>query len=129
MTVTKNRSFSLIIDKENHTSQMMVKESGRVMKAQMDEQMIPEYDAYCLKTWAEDENVTTSVDGALTKSNIVEKVAAGITSFVNNKVPLDGNYLFIGATNYAKLILSPEFLNLDKLGNKALEKGDKINFA
>lgn len=123
MTVTRNRSFSLIIDKQNNTSQMMVKNAGRVMKAQMDEQMIPEYDAYCLKAWAEDANVTKVNDGSLTKSNIVEKVAAGITSFVNNKVPLTGNYLFIGASNYAKLILSPEFLNLDKLGTKALEKG------
>ena len=123
MTVTKNRAFTLAIDKENNTSQMMVKAAGTVMQAQMKEKMIPEYDKYCLDKWAKDTNVTKVNDGSLTKSNIVEKVAAAITSFVNNNVPLDGNYLFIGATEYAKLILSPEFLNLEKLGNKALEKG------
>lgn len=122
MTITKNRAFSLTIDKENHTSQQQIKEAGRMMKAQVEEKMIPEYDKYCLTAWSGAAGKVVA-DGTLTKSNIVEKIANGIAALVNGNVPLEGNYLFIGASNFSKLILSPEFLNLDKLGTKAVEKG------
>ena len=135
MTITQDKSNSLSVDKGNNTQQMMVKNAGKVANRQIRERYVPMLDKYCLKTWAnfkytdseEDGGkvykVLDKVDTSLTKSNIVEAIAAGETALVNNMVPLTNCYLYIGATNFAKLTLSPEFLNLEKLGQKAVEKG------
>ena len=42
---------------------------------------------------------------------------------MNAYASIDDAYCYIGATNYANLVLSKEFLHLYGLGNTALEKG------
>lgn len=128
MSIAKDRSVSLTVDKGNNKQQMMIKNAGKVMNAEMREQFIPEFDKYCLKTWAEyknasSETVQTKIDASVTKDNIVSLIAAGRTALVNKKVPLTNTYCYIGATNFGLLAQAPEFLNLDKLGPGAVENG------
>ena len=122
MTITQDKSVSLSVDKGNNTQQMLIKNAGVVMNHEMREQFIPMFDKYCLAQWAENAG-TTTVQASITKSNIVEEISNHVTELMNAYATLEDAYCYIGATNYAKLVLSPEFLHLYGLGNKALDNG------
>ena len=122
MTITQDKSVSLSVDKGNNTQQMLIKNAGVVMNHELREQFIPMFDKYALSAWATNAG-TTTVQASITKSNIVEEISNHITALVNAYTNTDNAYCYIGATNYAKLVLSPEFLHLYKLGNEALDKG------
>lgn len=121
--ITQDKSFNLAIDRGNNESQMLVKKAGAVMKMEVDEQVIPALDIYALGKYAGTTGVQTSSVLALTKSNIVEAFGAAIAALVNQKVPATGNIAWISASEFAKLVSAPEFLNLEKLGTKAVGKG------
>jgi len=133
LTVTQDRAVSLSVDKGNNTEQMLIKNAGKVMALELREQFVPEFDKYALArysglmtsapSWAS--LVTASADGALTKANIVEKVSDGVTALRNNLVDINDCYLYIGESNFAKLLLAPEFINYNNptFAAKNLEKG------
>ena len=121
--ITQDKSFNLAIDKGNNQAQMLVKKAGKVMRMEVDEQIIPMMDKYALNAYASTTGVQTSTAVALTKANIVEKFADAIKDLANEKVPVTGLIGWISATEFSKLVLSPEFLNLEKLGEKAVGKG------
>jgi len=122
-TIMKDRSFNIAIDRGNNESQLYVKSAGRMMKLEVDEQVLPELDKYALEKYVTTTGVTSRVDASVTKANIVELYAAGIAALVNAKVSANGLISWIGATNFSKLVSAPEFLNLEKLGTKAVGKG------
>ena len=53
MTLTQDRSFSLVIDKGNNLDQSGLKSASRMLGLQIREQAIPEMDRYCFKKLAE----------------------------------------------------------------------------
>ena len=123
-TIANDKSFNLAIDRGNNESQMLVKKAGVVMKMEVDEQIIPALDAYALSAYKGTTGVgSNATAAALTKANIVEKIADGMAALANAKAPTVGTILWIGASEFSKLVLSPEFLNLEKLGEKAVGKG------
>jgi len=122
MTVTQDKAVSLSVDKGNNTQQMLIKNAGIVMARELREQFIPMFDKYVLLQAARHAG-TSHVNASLTKSNIVEAIAQHVTDLVNAYTNPGDAYCFIGATNFAKLLLSPEFLNVDKLGERNLERG------
>lgn len=122
MTITQDKSVALVVDKGDNKQQNMIKNAGKVVSLEMREQFVPMFDKYCLDVWATNAGTALTV-GALTKANIVEKIADGVTALINAETSIDDAYCYIGATNFGKLILSPEFLSVDKLGEKALDKG------
>lgn len=120
--VAKNRSFSIVIDKENNTSQKMVKAAGDMMKYEVEDVMIPEFDAWCLSKWATGAG-QYHVNASVTKSNIVGEFADCIASLINEKTPTSGLLAWVGASNVAKLLQSSEFTAIDSLGKNATQKG------
>ena len=122
MTITQDKSVSLSVDKGNNTQQMLIKNAGKVMNLELREQFIPMFDKYCLAQWAANAG-TYTVQASVTKSNVVEEISKHVTELMNAYATLDDAYCYIGATDYAKLVLSPEFLHLYGLGNKALDLG------
>lgn len=122
MTLTQDKSVSLAVDKGNNTEQMLIKNAGVVVQHELREQFIPMFDKYCLATWATNAG-TTTVSAELDRENIVEKISEHVTALTNAYTNTDNAYCYVGATNFAKLVLSKEFLHLYELGNKALEKG------
>ena len=132
MTLTQDKAVSLSVDKGNNTEQMMIKNSGIVMARELREQFVPMFDKYCLARWSGlmttapswASNVTVKADGVtLAKSAIVEAISAGVTAIRNNLTDVDDAYCFIGESDFAKLLLSPEFLAVDKLAERNLERG------
>ena len=120
--IAQNKSFSIVIDKENNTSQKMVKAAGEMLKYEWDDVVIPMYDAYCLGAWCTGAG-QYHVNASITKSNIVAEIADCVAALVNQKVPTSGLVAWVGASNVSLLLQSPEFVNIDSLGRKATEKG------
>lgn len=131
MTLTQDKAVSLSVDKGNNTEQMLIKNSGVVLARELREQFVPMFDKYALARWSGlmttapswASSVQSSVDGTPTKANIVEKISDGITAIRNQGTDVNDAYCYIGESNFGKLLLSPEFLNVDKLGERNLEKG------
>lgn len=123
LSVTQDKSVALTVDKGNNKQQMMIKNAGKVVNLEMREQFIPLFDKYALSVFAKGAGQKSESDSSLTKNNIVDAISKAVTAFINKSVPLANSYCFIGATAYEKLVLAPEFLNLEKLGTKALGKG------
>ena len=122
LTLTQDKSVALTIDKGNNTEQMQIKAAGKVLALEMREQFIPMIDKYAFTRWVAGAGVTAN-DGTLTKSNIVEKIFAANASFINNSVPMNEVYLYIPASKYNLVRLSPEFVGVDNLAEKILTKG------
>lgn len=123
LTMSQDKSFSLSIDKANQSDQLSMKKAGRVMKAQMDEQVYPMMDKYALKQYTGNAGKIMTADAAPTKSNILKAVISIRAARVNAKVPSEDNYLCMPSSMYAEVLDSDKFMNIDKVSGKALEKG------
>lgn len=123
LTLTKEKSFNLSIDRGNYTDQQMLKKAGRMMNLEIKEQVTPMLDKYCFEQWTNGAGSKVAV-GALTEKNIAAALLAASVAMDNELVPDEDRFVYIGATNYGKLLTSPEYLNLQKLGEKAIAKGD-----
>lgn len=126
MPLTQDRAVSLSVDKGNNTEQMLIKNSGKVMNLEMREQFIPEFDKYCLSVWGNPANCGTVTELASpSKSNIVDAISAHVTALRNKFATVDDAYCFIGETEYAMLLMAPEFINYNNpaFAPQHLEKG------
>ena len=126
MTLTQDKAVSLSVDKGNNTEQMLIKNSGKVMALELREKFIPMFDKYCLSVWGNPANVGTVTEQAtITKSNIVDEISKHVTALRNKFTTVDDAYCFIGETEYAMLLMAPEFINYNNpaFASQHLEKG------
>lgn len=122
MTMTQDKSFSLIIDKGNNSEQALCKNAGKMLKLQTNERMVPMVDKYALKRF----NMmagTVAFSDKPTKSNIISKVGDAAAVLDDACVPQDNRYLYITGEMYNLLRQTSEFLGIEALGEKALAKG------
>lgn len=124
LTMAKTGAFTMVIDKLNGSDQAIEKSAARAIKRQTDEVSIPNTDKYRIKRWCEQANVVILASAAPTKATIVEMIFEAATEMDNRNVPKANRTLLIPASNYMKLALSDEFIKLEKLGEKAVSKGD-----
>ena len=126
MTLTQDKAVSLSVDKGNNTEQMMIKNAGKVMALEMREKFIPMFDKYCLSVWGNPANCGTVTElSSPSKSNIVDAISAHVTALRNKFATVDDAYCFIGESEYAMLLLAPEFINYNNptFAPRNLEKG------
>ena len=122
-TISQDRAFNIAIDRGNNTNQMMVKNSGKMLKMEVDEKVIPELDTYALAKYCTSEGVQSHTHGELSKDTIVSAICDGVAGLVNYKVPVDNLMGWIGASEYAKLVQTNAITYLQKEGGKAFSKG------
>jgi len=126
MTLTQDKAVSLSVDKGNNSEQMLIKNSGKVLALEMREKFIPMFDKYCLSVWGDPANCGTVTElSSPSKSNIVEAISAHVTALRNKFATVDDAYCFIGESEYAMLLLAPEFINYNNpsFAPQHLEKG------
>jgi hypothetical protein len=124
MIVTLDKSFAITIDKGNNDEQQNVKRLGEVIKAQIGEQVTPFFDSYALKYWTENAGSTNTDYATLTSSTVLNVFSIAHTHFFNNNMPINGQiYAYVPTTVYALLLHNPEFISVDKLGEKILSNG------
>ena len=122
LTITQDKSVSLVVDKGDAKQQTIVKNSGKVLGLEIREQFVPMTDKYALSKWNAGRG-SNIVLASPTKANIVGAVCDVTKEYGNKSIKLDGVMVYVGWTNFARLLQAPEFLNLEKLGVKALENG------
>lgn len=123
LTITQDKSVSMVVDKGNNKQQQLIKNAGKVLALELREKFVPMVDKYALDKWNTNRGAYTVKSADLTKNNIVEEIGKHITLAGNNSVGIEDMACYIGWTNFGYLVNSPEFLNLQKLGEKALDKG------
>jgi N4-gp56 family major capsid protein len=124
MTLTKDRSFSITVDAGNNNEQMMIKEAGKVLKMQMDEQYLPELDTYRFATQsaaaiAAGNTATTAV----TASNAYLMLLNANANMDNGKVPMTGRIAYVTPAYYNFLKQDSTFVKASDIAQNMLIKG------
>lgn len=122
MTVNQDKAFNGIIDKANNTSVLMIKAAGKVLSRQMKNVVVPYVDKFRLGVLAAGSGLTKG-SGALSKTDIIEKIMTGNAAMSNELVPDTGRVMFIGYTEAIKLKLADQVVGIDKLGEESIVNG------
>ena len=121
-TMTKDRSFTAIIDKGNNSEQQAVKNAGKAVSRQLREVFTPEVDKYRFTKWAAGAGQKVTVD-APTAENIYGQLLAAKVALDNKHVPKKGRTFYLGSAAYIALMECDKYIRLDKLGGKAIPTG------
>lgn len=121
--MTRDRGFSLSVDKGNNADQFNMKKASAIMKAQREEKIIPELDTYRLMKWAKDAGIHELLAAEPTNENIVGMIIRLHNKMLDEGVPDTGVTLLIKRTYLPALKLAKEWTGLDSLGGKTLPKG------
>lgn len=122
--ITKDRSFSITVDKGNAIQQSVDKTAGKVIKMQMMEQLFPEQDTYNLTVLAAAALAETQVaTAAITASNAYEKLLDGAVAQDNAKVPRKGRIAFVSPSFYKFIKLDASFVKASDIAMKTLITG------
>ncbi len=124
LTLTQDKSFSLTIDKGNSKDKNDSEDfAKKMLTLQLSERAIPEFDRYALEKLSHKAGTIVGKDEALSKSNIVERIADGTVFLDDAEVAQNSRTLFVNASAYKLLKLSDEFSGVDKIAENALTKG------
>lgn len=121
-TMTQDKSLPLSVDKGNNMEVMDKHKVGAVMKAEMEEQIIPEVDTYRLKKWAADAGMHEELAAAPTTDTIIGYIIKARNKQRDKGVKGDVS-LLIPYEYLDTLQLAKQWVNLDSLGGKTLPKG------
>lgn len=117
MTVSKDRSFTFVIDRKSRDDTQMTMEAGKALKREIDEEVIPEVDKYrfakLVTNAAKNTNERTVVK-AVTKTNAYEEFLTCQAMLDNAKAPTGGRVC----------VCTPAYHNLIKLDDSFTKKGD-----
>ena len=95
LEVTRDRSFTFIIDKGDKLQSEMVSDAGRALARQIREVVVPEFDTYVFKTLADSAVAAGNyASGALDKTNAYAAFLAGMEKLGDNNVPSKGRVAF-----------------------------------
>lgn len=123
MTLTQDKSFSLTIDKGNNADQNGIKAAGKMLALQIKERAVPTMDTYVLATLAQKAGKVVGNSTALSKTTVCDRISEGTLYLDDAEVPQEGRTLLVSNSTYKLLKHSEEFLGVDRLGEKALAKG------
>jgi len=122
MTLTQDKSFTFTIDRRNYTDQMMVTESGRALRRQVDEEIIPMVDIYRLAALTAGAGNTTTK--AITEDNAYEAFITGVATVLGNKAPRAGMFAYISPDFYVKIRLDGHFIKQGDISQEMLNLGE-----
>lgn len=122
LTMSQDKSFALTIDKGNNADQLNMKAVGRIVNLQMSERAVPERDKYVLGVLAAKAGGKKE-GAALTKATICDRISEGTQALDDAEVPEDGRTLWITSAGYKLLKHSEEFMAVERIAGKAIERG------
>ncbi len=122
LTMSQDKSYSIIIDKGNNNEQMLVKNAGKMLKLQTNEKVVPMVDRYALSRYTALAGTVAGIEKP-TKETVVAVIGDACKVLDDACVPQDNRYIYVTGEIYSLIRQSTEFLGLEKLGEKALAKG------
>jgi N4-gp56 family major capsid protein len=124
-TLTRDRSFTFIVDKGDAMDSMNSREAGKALARQLREVVTPEIDTYRISTWvtAATTNGGQPTAADITSSNAYSSFLAGTEYLDNNLVPQTGRICY-GTPKFINFIkLDPSFIKSTELAQKMLING------
>lgn len=122
LTLTRDRAFTFTIDKGNMVDQMMIKEAGKALARQIDEQVIPEIDIYRLSKIVANAGLA-STPAAVTDKNAYSVFLDGQVALSDEKVPLVGRIAYVTPAFYKSIKLDATFVKASDIAQNMLVKG------
>ena len=123
MPLTQDKAFNRVVDRGNLEDQGNMKQAGKILKLQQSERMIPTRDRYCFAQIVDHAGLTVGSATALSKTNIADRISAGLEALDDHEIPDGNRYIGVSAKTYGLLRLSPEFLASDNNVTKGVNKG------
>ena len=121
-TLNNDKSFKLVIDRGNYEQTALAEKAGAVMKAEMEERVIPMIDADRLKAAA---TGATAVSQAITAgSNAYTDILKAEAFLDEDKAPVEGRVLFVtpGYYNTIKEYITTT-MHADTYSSKLISRG------
>ena len=121
-TLNNDKSFKLVIDRGNYEQTALAEKAGAVMKAEMEERVIPMIDADRLKAAA---TGATAVSQAITAGNNAYTDILKAEAFLDeDKAPVEGRVLFVtpGYYNTIKEYITTT-MHADTYSSKLISRG------
>lgn len=120
LSVEQDKSFSIVIDDGNNSEQDMKKQAGRVMQAELAEQVTPFGDKHAFKKWAAaaGQSIGTAEP---TKDTVVSILVDIETAMADKLVPNNDRFVYV-ANKYVGM-LRQALTNCDSITDKMLLKG------
>lgn len=119
--LSQDKAFTYTIDKGNDMEQMGVKNAGRALRRQIDEQVIPAIDIYRLSKMVAGAGKT--VTSAVTKDNAYESFLDANAHLTEKKVPMTGRVAFVTPSVYKFLKLDDSFIKASDIAQSMLITG------
>ena len=125
LAISKDRAFSITVDKGNYIQGNLVKTTGKVTKIQMEEQLYPEMDTYNLTVLLAAATTASNIPtaAAITKSNAYASFLSLQEYLDNAKVPATGRICFVTPAVYNFLKLDSSFVLPSDIAQKMLING------
>lgn len=123
LTLTVDEGFSLTVDKGNNSEQMGIKNAGKMLRLQLDEQATPNVDKRAFAVVAQQAGKVVGITKP-TKATIVDAVAAAGEYLDESITPDEGRVLFVTPEMYRLIKGSDEFISIGELGKKSVAKGE-----
>ena len=124
LTISKDRSFSITVDKGNYIQQNLVKTTGAVTKIQMEEQLFPELDTYALGVISAAALAAgNTATAAVTASNAYSVFLDGMVSQDEGKVSRKGRIAYVSPSFYKFIKLDNSFIKASDMGQKMANSG------
>lgn len=121
-TLANDKAFKLVIDRGNYEQQALAKKAGEVLRAQMDERVIPAIDVDRIAAGAAG---ATAVSHAVSAGdNVYEDFMKAVAYLDEAKAPVSGRYAFITPQMYVAIkskIVST--VNANAYNDKLLPRG------
>lgn len=119
-TMTQDKSFTFTIDRGNRNEQMMIKEAGKRLAAELKNVSIPNRDRYNIHVASTLAKLRGNViaSGSLTKTNIYEKFCEVMEMMDEDSIPTKGRLCYVKPGKYNLLKRCDEFTKYVDAGKK-----------
>lgn len=121
LVLSQDRAFTYTIDRRNYIDTMMVREVGKSLRRQLDEELIPEIDIFRLRRLVEDAG--TVAEEEITQDNAYSVFIDAVTTIRGNKAPLTGSFAYISANFYKSIRLDNSFIKNGDMSQSMLVNG------
>ena len=125
LTITKDRSFTFIIDKGDKIQSQMVSDAGKSLSRQLREVVIPEFDTYVFQKLF---NAAVSngnyASSSISKTNAYEAFLAGMEHMGNKSVPDRGRVAFCSYRFANLLMQDPAFIKYSDRSQEMVVRGE-----
>lgn len=122
LLLSKDRSFTFVIDKMDKDETVRALESAKALERQLREVVSPEIDKYrYAKMCSSAGKVETGV--AITEDNIYDLITLGTEELDENEVPQDGRFLLVTPATYRAMKKSKDIAMETDIGHEMRIKG------